>query len=87
MDEYIVEVVIDNHRETIKTYATSIYSAIDSLITMPMIDVVLHVTCTANGRTWDVEGMNMKAMREMRAEIDEEALLESFKDFNSNTIH
>jgi len=26
-------------------------------------------------------------MREMRAEIDEEALLESFKDFNSNTIH
>jgi midasin (ATPase involved in ribosome maturation) len=87
MDEYIVEVVIDNHRETIKTYATSIYSAIDSLITMSMIDVVLHVTCTTNGRTWDVEGMDMKAMREMRAEIDEEALLESFKDFNSNTIH
>jgi hypothetical protein len=87
MDEYIVEVVIDNHRETIKTYATSIYSAIDSLITMSMIDVVLHVTCTTNGKTWDVEGMDMKAMREMRAEIDEEALLESFKDFDSNTIH
>lgn len=87
MDEYVVDVIISNKKERIKTYATSIYSAIDSLITMSIIDVVLHVTCTTNGRTWDVEGMNMKAMREMRAEIDEEALLESFKDFNSNTIH
>ena len=87
MDEYVVDVIISNHRERIKTYANSIYSAIDSLISMPMIEAVLHVTCTADGRTWDVEGMGMKAMREMRAEIDEEALQESFKNFNNNTIH
>tara|TARA_X000001382_G_C3155695_1_gene174465 strand:+ start:482 stop:748 length:267 start_codon:yes stop_codon:yes gene_type:complete len=88
MDEYIADVLIDNHRQTIKTYATSIYSAIDILISMPAINAVFSVSCTENGRSWDVEGMDMMAMRQMRADITEEALREAFHDNEHNkTIH
>lgn len=88
MDEYIADVLIDNHRQTIKTYANSIYSAIDILISMPVINAVFTVACTEDGRSWDVEGMDMVAMRQMRADITEEALREAFADDERNkTIH
>ena len=88
MDEYIADVLIDNHRKKIKTYANSIYSAIDILISMPVVNAVFTVSCTEDGRSWDVEGMNMVAMRQMRADITEEALREAFADDERNkTIH
>ena len=88
MDEYIADVLIDNHRKKIKTYANSIYSAIDILISMSVVNAVFTVSCTEDGRSWDVEGMDMVAMRQMRADITEEALREAFADDEKNrTIH
>ena len=88
MDEYIADVLIDNQRQRIKTYAHSIYSAIDMLISMPAIHAIFSVSCTEDGRSWDVEGMDMNTMRQMRADITEEALREAFADNEKNkTIH
>ena len=55
---------------------------------MPVVNAVFTVSCTEDGRSWDVEGMDMMAMRQMRADITEEALREAFADDEKNrTIH
>jgi hypothetical protein len=39
MDEYVVDVLIDGHKETLKSFGNSIYSIIDSMITLESVDV------------------------------------------------
>ena len=88
MDEYIVEVVIDNHRETIKTFGSSVYSIIDNLIMMPSVEAILSLKRVYDSKTWDVDGLDVETMREMREEIDNEALVEAFQGYaDEPTIH
>jgi hypothetical protein len=88
MDEYIVEVVIDNHRETIKTFGNSVYSIIDNLIMMPSVEAILSLKRVYDSKTWDVDGLDVENMREMREEIDNDALVEAFQSYaDEPTIH
>ena len=77
MDEYVVDVLIDGHKETLKSFGNSIYSIIDSMITLESVEDVFLVTRTNDNQTWDVENIDLIRWRAMRKEIDPNALADS----------
>ena len=52
MDEYLVDVLLDNKQETLKTWATSIYSVIDSMITFESVQDIFKVV--RNGKSLSI---------------------------------
>jgi hypothetical protein len=77
MDEYVVDVLIDGHKETLKSFGNSIYSIIDSMITLESVEDVFLVTRTNDNQTWDVENIDLVRLRAMRKDIDPNALADS----------
>ncbi len=80
MDEYLVEVLMDNKQETLKTWANSIYSVIDSMITFESVQDIFKVVNTSCNKTWNIEGMDVDYLRSLRSEIDSTVLNEYLKD-------
>lgn len=80
MDEYLVEVLIDDEPETLKTFANSIYSVIDSMISFEGVQDIFKVTNTSNDTIWNVEEMDVNYLRKLRSEIDPNLLTEYLKD-------
>ena len=79
MDEYIVDVVIDGKDDKLKTYCSSIYSAVDTMIGMDMVEEIKSVTRTKDDKSWDIENMNIVRLRELRSYIPETDLQDAFK--------
>lgn len=80
MDEYLVEVLIDDEPETLKTFANSIYSVIDSMISFEGVQDIFKVTNTSNDTIWSVEEMDVNYLRKLRSGIDPNLLTEYLKD-------
>lgn len=79
MDEYIVDVVIDGKDDKLKTYCSSIYSAVDTMIGMDMVEEIKSITRTKDDKSWDIENMNIVRLRELRGYIPETDLQDAFK--------
>jgi len=79
MDEYIVDVVINGKDDKLKTYCSSIYSAVDTMIGMDMVEEIKSLTRTVDNKSWDIENMNIKRLRELRGYIPETDLQDAFK--------
>ena len=79
MDEYIIDVVINGKDDKLKTYCSSIYSAVDTMIGMDMVEEIKSVTRTKDDKSWDIENMNIVRLRELRGYIPETDLQDAFK--------
>ena len=79
MDEYIIDVVIDGKDDKLKTYCSSIYSAIDTMISIDMVEEIKSVTRTKDDKSWDIDNMNIVRLRELRGYIPETDLQDAFK--------
>ena len=79
MDEYIVDVVINGKDDKLKPYCSSIYSAVDTMIGMDMVEEIKSITRTIDDKSWDIENMNIKRLRELRGYIPETELQDAFK--------
>ena len=79
MDEYIVDVVIDGKDDKLKTYCSSIYSAVDTMIGMDMVEEIKSITRTKDDKSWDIKNMNIVRLRELRGYIPETDLQDAFK--------
>ena len=79
MDEYIVDVVINGKDDKLKTYCSSIYSAIDTMISIDMVEEIKSVTRTKDDKSWDINNMNIVRLRELRGYIPETDLQDAFK--------
>lgn len=79
MDEYIVDVVIDGKDDKLKTYCSSIYSAVDTMIGIDMVEEIKSVTRTKDDKSWDIDNMNIVRLRELRGYIPETDLQDAFK--------
>ena len=79
MDEYIIDVVIDGKDDKLKTYCSSIYSAIDTMISIDMVEEIKSVTRTKDDKSWDTDNMNIVRLRELRGYISETDLQDAFK--------
>ena len=79
MDEYIIDVVINGKDDKLKTYCSSIYSAVDTMIGMDMVEEIKTITRTKDDKSWDIENMNIVRLRELRSYIPETDLQDAFK--------
>ena len=79
MDEYIVDVVINGKNDKLKTYCNSIYSAVDTMIGIDMVEEIKSITRTVDDKSWDIENMNIVRLRELRGYIPETDLQDAFK--------
>ena len=79
MDEYIVDVVINGKDDKLKTYCSSIYSAVDTMIGMNMVEEIKSITRTIDDKSWDIKNMNIVRLRELRGYIPETDLQNAFK--------
>jgi len=85
VDEYIIDVVINGKNDKLKTYCNSIYSAIDTMIGIDMVEGIKNVTRTKDNKSWDINDMNIIELRELRGHIAEIDLQNAFK--NVEEIH
>lgn len=71
LDEYIVNVIIDGKDDKLKTYCSSIYSAIDTMISIDMVEEIKSITRIKDNKSWNVDNMNIVKLRELRGYISE----------------
>lgn len=79
MDEYIIDVVINGKDDKLKTYCSSIYSAVDTMIGMDMVEEIKSVTRTKDDKFWEVNMKSTTRLRELRSYIPETDLQDAFK--------
>ena len=80
MDEYEIDVMIDNKPDELKTFCGSIYAAVDSMLGIDMVDEIKTITRTVDNKIWDVKDMDMEYLRQLRQEMDESLLADAFKN-------
>jgi hypothetical protein len=79
MDEYIIDVVINGKPDSLKTWCGSVYSAVDSMIGIDMVEDIKTITRSLDGKIWDVKDMDIIRLRELRGYIPETDLQDAFK--------
>ena len=84
LDEYIVDVVIDGKDDKLKTYCSSIYAAIDTMISIDMVEEIKNVTRTKDDKFWEVNMKSTTKLRELRNHIPETDLQDAFKIVEEN---
>ena len=52
MDEYVIDVVINGEADSLKTWCSSVYSAVDSMIGIDMVEDIKTITRTLDGKVW-----------------------------------
>jgi len=73
MDEYLIDVEFDGVAEQIKTYASSVFEAMDSMITLKGVEEVFSILRTRDNKSWTVEELNLTKLRELRELIGDDA--------------
>ena len=59
MDEYVIDVIINGQSDSLKTWCSSVYSAVDSMVGIDMIEDIKTITRTLDGKVWDVKDMDL----------------------------
>tara|TARA_R110000796_G_scaffold187712_1_gene304629 strand:+ start:264 stop:536 length:273 start_codon:yes stop_codon:yes gene_type:complete len=80
MDEYVVDVMIDSKPDQLKTFCSSIYAAVDSMLGIDMVEEIISIKRTVDNRVWDVKDMDIEYLRQLRQEMDENLLADAFKN-------
>ena len=50
MDEYVIDVVINGEADSLKTWCNSVYSAVDSMVGIDMVQDIKTITRTLDGK-------------------------------------
>ena len=79
MDEYVIDVVINGEADSLKTWCSSVYSAVDSMVGIDMVEDIKTITRTLDGKVWDVKDIDMPYLRDIRKQMDENILSDAFK--------
>ena len=83
MDEYIVDVVIDNKKEQLKTYSASQIEALDSMISFSAVDKIIKITRSHDNKNWDFDNDDLERLRELRGLVDDDKLiLQTLRGYN-----
>ena len=75
MDEYIVDVVMDNKPQQLKTYSASNVEALDSMISFTNISKIIRITRTEDQKSWDFNNDDLEKLRELRGLISDDKLI------------
>lgn len=64
MDEFTLDVIIDGQEEKILTYATSLYTIVETLIDIEAVSYLSKVVRTRDNKEWLLEKGNLIELRE-----------------------
>ena len=73
MDEYIVDVIIDNKPERLKVYVQSLHAVIDNMVSLGSVQSILKILRTKDEREWSFKDGGLERLSELRNEIISEA--------------
>lgn len=76
MDEYIIDVLNDGEKQELKTYATTVYQALDSMLSFQGISKIYKIVRSKDKKSWNVTNSNLTYLREMREIINDEKLIQ-----------
>ena len=65
MDEYIVDVEMDNEKQLIKTFARTVENAIDNIVQLPSVQKLFNIGNTNTKEIWEFEE-DIEELRELR---------------------
>jgi len=77
MDEYIIDVLNDGEKQQLKTYANTVYQALDSMLPFQGITKIYKIVRSKDKESWNVRNANLKYLREMRDIINDEKLIQN----------
>jgi len=80
VDEYIIKVMIEGKNNVLKTYCNNIVSAIDTMVNIDSVEDILHITRTKDCKEWSLSNVNIKELRNLRNQIDENILYEGLNN-------
>ena len=68
MEEYIMDVEIDNERTTLKTFSNTVEGAVDNVVMMEGVQKLFNIDNTNTQETWEFEE-DIKKLRELRNQL------------------
>ena len=75
MEEYIIDVNFDGQKDIIKTYASSVYEAVDTIVAIENITDIISIVRSEDKKSWKTENINLSKLRELRSSINDENLI------------
>lgn len=83
MDEYIIDVIIDNKQEQLKTYSASQIEALDSMISFEGVNKIIKITRSNDNESWDFDNTDLDRLRELRGLVsDDKLILQTIRGYN-----
>jgi len=77
LEEFLVDVLIDGHKEQLKVFSDSLVSTIDTIVSFESVEELLNIKRERDQRSWNFaknkEGFNR--LREIRKEIGDEGVI------------
>tara|TARA_R100001530_G_scaffold109720_1_gene77082 strand:+ start:828 stop:1088 length:261 start_codon:yes stop_codon:yes gene_type:complete len=73
MDEYVIDVIMDDEPEQLKSYAHSLYAAIDNMVALGSVQSIVKIFRTEDKKEWDFNNGTLERLRELRDEIISES--------------
>ena len=77
LEEFLVDVLIDGHKEQLKVFSDSLVSTIDTIVSFESVEELLSIKRERDQRSWNFEknkeGFNR--LRKIRNEIGDEGVI------------
>lgn len=85
MDEYIIDVIIDDKPEQLKSYSDSLFAAIDNMVSFDSVKSIVKIFRIKDGKEWNFNNGALERLKELRNEIVNEAdLVEELNKYNEH---
>ena len=62
-------------KDIIKTYASSVYEAVDTIVAIETITDIISIVRSEDKKSWKTDNINLSKLRELRNSINDEALI------------
>ena len=70
MDEFILEVMIDNQQTKMKTYQDTIEEVVDAVVTMKVVTNIFKATRVKDKKFWTFPDIDLTELRQLRSTIE-----------------
>ncbi len=70
MDEFILDVMIDNQQTKMKTYQDTIEEVVDAVVTMEVVTNIFKATRYKDKNFWTFPGIDLTDLRQLRSTIE-----------------
>ena len=70
MDEFILDVMVDNQQTKMKTYQDTIEEVVDAVVTMEVVTNIFKATRVKDKKFWTFPDIDLTELRQLRSTIE-----------------